>query len=254
MDYIIIILAFATFLSTLIGGLIVIKYRRLLPFFFAFAAGSLVAVVFLDLLPEAIQISEAVGVEIRVIMLIILASFFVYNLIEKYFATHELTDCDNCDEHEKHIDAHDAHGHIMGPIGAGSLVVHSFLDGVAIGAAYLVNPAIGLIVAFAAISHDFNDGINTVTVMLKNKQNVKKAFGFLVADALAPVIGVLITFIIIIPEIVLAYLLAIFIGEFLYIGASTLLPEVHKHPSKKMLVTMALGMIIIAILTSLIAF
>ena len=55
----------------------------------------------------------------------------------------------------------------MGPIGAIGLVMHSFLDGAAIGIAYQANASMGFIVALAVISHDFTDGINTVVIMLK---------------------------------------------------------------------------------------
>jgi len=235
----VIIFASATFISTILGGSITIKFRKYLPYFFAFAAGSLVAVSFLDLLPESLGISESIGFPIRYIMLSIVASFFFYSLLERFFLTH----------HMKNKDTHD---HILGPVGAGSLVIHSFLDGVAIGAAFTVNISVGIIVALAVIFHDFTDGINTVTVMLKNRQKIKRAKLFLLMDALAPVLGILVTTSILIPERTLAIILAIFVGEFLYIGASTLLPETRENLSKGIIVAMAIGIIIIIVLTSLI--
>lgn len=242
MDSIIFLLALITFASTLIGGLVVIKFRKGLPYFFAFAAGSLIAVAFLDILPESIEIAGKVGLPLRYLMLAIVASFFVYSLLEKFFATHHIEDGKS----------HEMHGHIMGPIGAGSLVLHSFLDGVAIGASYQFNPATGLIVAFAVISHDFTDGMNTVTVMLKNGQKLKNAVLFLIFDAIAPVAGILATMVIAIPEKFIALILAFFVGEFIYIGAATLTPETAKHPSKKIILATLFGIIVIAILTSLI--
>ena len=239
MNTLVIIFASATFISTILGGSITIKFRKYLPYFFAFAAGSLVAVSFLDLLPESLGISESIGFPIRYIMLSIVASFFFYSLLERFFLTH----------HMKNKDTHD---HILGPVGAGSLVIHSFLDGVAIGAAFTVNISVGIIVALAVIFHDFTDGINTVTVMLKNRQKIKRAKLFLLMDALAPVLGILVTTSILIPERTLAIILAIFVGEFLYIGASTLLPETRENLSKGIIVAMAIGIIIIIVLTSLI--
>ena len=172
-------------------------------------------------------------------MIAVVASFFFYSLLERFFLTHEM-------------EGHDNHGHIMGPIGAGSLVIPSFLDGAAIGAAFHVNASMGLIVALAVICHDFTDGINTVTLMLKNRHKVGKAIIFLVLDALAPVLGILTTALVAMPESVLAILLAIFVGEFLYIGASTLLPDTRKHTSKGIIVAMALAIVLIAVLTSLV--
>ena len=237
MNTLIILLALATFASTMVGGMVILKFRKYLPYFFAFAAGSLIAVSFLDLLPESLAISSKINLPVRFVMMAVVASFFFYSLLERFFLTHEM-------------DSHDDHGHIMGPIGAGSLVIHSFLDGAAIGAAFHVNASMGMIVALAVIFHDFTDGINTVTLMLKSRNQIHKAVLFLVLDAVAPVLGIMTTVLAVLPESVLAILLAVFVGEFLYIGASTLLPETRKHLSKGIIVAMALAIILIAVLTS----
>jgi len=234
-------LALATFLSTLIGGLIILKFQKSLPYFFAFSAGSIIAVAFLDILPECLEIAAKVGVSLRTVMLVIVTSFFLYSLIEKYFATHSLDEGGNAE----HI-----HAHIMGPIGAGSLVLHSFFDGAAIGIAFHISVSAGLIIALAVIMHDMTDGINTVVVMLKNRQPRKKALMFLGLDAIAPVAGLILASFIAVPETALVYLLAFFVGEFINIGAVTLLPETKHHPSKKIIVAMALGILMIAILTA----
>jgi len=239
MNNLAIILASATFVSTLVGGSIIFNFRKNLPYFFAFAAGSLIAVSFLDLLPESVEIAKNINFPFRYIMLVVVFSFFFYSLLERFFLTH-------------HMEDRDSHSHMLGPIGAGSLVVHSFLDGVAIGAAFKVNASVGIIVALAVIFHDFTDGINTVTLMLKNKQKSGITILFLLMDAVAPVLGILTATLVSISEKILAILLAIFVGEFLYIGASTLLPETRQNLSKGIVVSMALGILIITILTSLI--
>jgi ZIP family zinc transporter len=126
--------------------------------------------------------------------------------------------------------------HRRGTLGAGSLSIHSFLDGVAIGLAFQVSAAIGAIVAVAVLVHDFSDGINTVNLILKNKGKGSHAFRWLIVDAVAPVIGVISTLFFTLPESALAIILAIFSGFFLYIGASDLIPESH-HGHPKFLTT-----------------
>ena len=242
MNNLILLLAIAAFFSTLIGGAVILRFKEKIHYFFAFAAGSLIAVSFLDILPESLNLARDIGLPSRIIFLTVVISFFVYSLLERFFLTHA--------EDE---DPHGSHGHIMGPIGAGSLVLHSFLDGIAIGAAFQVNTAVGLVVALAVLSHDFTDGMNTVALMLKNKHNIKRAKLFLLFDALAPVLGLLTTSLISIPTNVLAIMLAAFVGEFIYIGAATLLPETRHHDAKKVLIAMAIGILLITILTSLIA-
>ena len=241
MNWLIVAVAFAALFSTLIGGLFAIRFRRALPYFFAFASGSLIAVTFFDILPESLQIADSSGIPLRNIMTLVVASFFFYSILEKFFLTHH-----------GHEEDGNEHGHIMGPIGAGGLVVHSFLDGVAIGVSFHISPSVGIIVALAILFHDFTDGINTVTLMLKNKHHVKDAMVFLILDALAPVAGVLITYFVNIQQSVLALILAVFAGEFLYIGASNLLPETHKHTAWKMILSMGLAILLIFALTSII--
>jgi zinc transporter ZupT len=241
MNPIIIGLALVTFLSTLIGGAVTIRFRKILPYFFAFASGSLIAVSFFDMLPESLKISNSINFPVRYIMTAAVASFFFYSLLERYFLTHHY-----------HEEEGREHGHIMGPVGAGGLVVHSFLDGVAIGAAYQVNASVGLIVALAVIFHDFTDGANTVTLMLKNKQSVKNARLFLLMDAIAPMLGVLFASFVSVSQVILALVLAVFAGEFIYLGAANLLPETHKHETWKMNLSMGLAILLIFILTSII--
>lgn len=243
MNSLIVLLSIITFVSTILGGLIIIKLRKFLPYFFAFAAGSLMAVSFLEILPESINIAESINFPTKYIFLTVVLSFFVYSLVEKFFLTHH----HGADDHHE-----DSHGHIMGPIGAGSLILHSFLDGAAIGAAFQVNAATGLIVALAVIFHDFTDGINTVTMMLKNNQKIGRTSVFLVLDALAPVAGVLATNLVYIPQKVLAIILAVFVGEFIYIGASNFLPEAREHASRWIIVALAFGILVIAVLSSLV--
>jgi ZIP family zinc transporter len=230
-------LAFATCLSTLMGGFIVLRHREVQHYCFAFSAGSLIAVAFLDLLPEGLLIGGTQGIGARALLGLLLVSFFFYSLVDRFFLTHHLHD-------------DDAHGHPLGFIGAGSLVVHSCLDGVAIGVAYQAGPAVGAIVASAVIVHDLTDGLNTVVLMLKHRHSTARARLFLVLDALAPVAGILIAGLFALPERWLAYLLAFFAGEFLYLGAGSLLPEVRQKSSLGLTGAMLLGAGLIAALSA----
>jgi zinc transporter ZupT len=128
-------------------------------------------------------------------------------------------------------DDHD-HAHArVGSVGAASLSLHSLLDGVGIGLAFKVSTSVGLIVAAAVLAHDFSDGINTVTMILKNRGRTWRAARWLLLDALAPVVGVALTFFVSLGDAHLGLVLSLFCGFFLYLGASDLLPESHhRHP------------------------
>ena len=82
------------------------------------------------------------------------------------------------------------------------------------------------------LTHDFSDGINTMNIVLKNRGATPRALRWLLADALAPVLGVASTlFLHACPAKAFGTALALFAGFFLYIGASDLIPEsYHAHP------------------------
>ena len=239
MHPILFILAAVTFVSTLLGGLAAVKFRKVLQYFFAFSSGALIAITFFDVLPESLDIAKSAALSTRTLMITLVAAFLFFSLVERFFLTH-------------HHHEHEEHGHIMGPIGAIGLVAHSFLDGAAIGIAYKANPQIGIIVALAVISHDFTDGINTVVIMLKNEQNVRSARIFLFIDAIAPVFGIIVASFFVINQSVLCLILAAFAGQFLYIGAANLLPETYRHVPWKMALSMIIGVAVIFMLTLII--
>jgi len=110
--------------------------------------------------------------------------------------------------------------------------------------------SIGTLVALSIIIHDLPDGINTVVLMLENEQSEKKALFFLFLDGLAPLLGVLFTSVIIFPKNILAILLAVFAGEFIYVGAASLLPESQEHSIVKIAVAATLGFLFILVITT----
>jgi ZIP family zinc transporter len=231
------LIALITFASTMIGGLVAVRFKNVLQYFFAFSSGALIAITFFDVLPESLGIAGTVPV--RTLMIAAVVTFLFFSLVERFFLTHH--------HHEG-----EEHGHIMGPIGAIGLVMHSFLDGAAIGIAYQANASMGFIVALAVISHDFTDGINTVVIMLKNEQSVKQARLFLIIDAVAPVFGIIVASFFVIQPSVLSVILAAFAGQFLYIGAANLLPETYRHSAWRMAVAMLFGVLLIFVLTTII--
>jgi ZIP family zinc transporter len=237
MHPILFVIALVTFASTMIGGLVAVRFKKVLQYFFAFSSGALIAITFFDVLPESLKIAGSVPV--RTLMIAAVVSFLFFSLVERFFLTHH--------HHEG-----EEHGHIMGPIGAIGLVAHSFLDGAAIGIAYQANSSMGFIVALAVISHDFTDGINTVVIMLKNEQSVKQARIFLFIDAVAPVFGIIVASFFAIQASVLSVILAAFAGQFLYIGAANLLPETYRHSAWKMAVAMLIGVALIFVLTAIV--
>ncbi len=212
-----ILITIATFLSTLIGGLLALRLRDQLHLILGFSAGAIIGVAFFDLIPEALELAGS-AYEASTILALTAVGFAVYLVFDRMILLHG------------HGADHTAHSH-RGIAGAGSLSFHSFLDGIAIGLALQVSSGVAAIVAIGVLSHNFSDGINTVGMILKSRGDRAQAFRWLFVDALAPVLGILSTLFFTVPETQLGLLLALFAGSFLYIGASDLIPEsYHAHP------------------------
>jgi ZIP family zinc transporter len=133
--------------------------------------------------------------------------------------------------------------------GASELALHSFVDGFSIGVGFHFNFQIGMVIALAVIFHDFPDGMNTVTVMLKSGNSLKSSLRMLMLDAVTPVLGAIVSLFITSVDRYLVYLLPFFAGGFLYLGASDLLPEAHDEISP----AMAFGISLIGFLVIFIA-
>ncbi len=212
-----ILIGIATFLATLCGGFFALYMKDRLHLILGFSAGAVIGVAFFDLMPEAFELASKTY-DMKVIAGVIALGFLAYLTLDRFAAFHT-------HEHEE------THEHTRGALGAGSLSTHSFLDGIGIGLAFKVSPAVGAILAIAVLAHDFSDGINTVNMIMKNNGNRRRAFRWLFIDAFAPVLGILVTFFLTIKGSTLGLLLALFTGFFLYIGPSDLLPESHhRHP------------------------
>jgi len=227
-----IVLSFLTFISTSLGGLVAIKNREKLHFIMSFTAGVLLGVCFFDIFPEAFNIISEHNLDITPFTIMIVLGFLAFHLVEKSVVIHH-----------SHEEEYADHKHpSIGLVGAFGLTIHSFLDGVGIGLGFQVNFQVGLIIALAVLAHDFSDGLNTVTIMLNNKNKTKRTLAMLALNATVPILGTLSTFLFKIPVNFLIMYLGFFIGFLLYIGASDLLPEAHsKHSSWKMLGLTVLG-------------
>ena len=138
----------------------------------------------------------------------------------------------------------------VGMLSALALSGHSFLDGVGIGLGFQINATVGIAVAIAVIGHDFADGLNTVNLMLVNKNKDSKALKLLLLDAIAPVLGVLSTKLFHLSDTNLVIYLGFFCGFLLYIGASDILPQAHEDGSTKTIIGLTiLGAVFIFIVT-----
>ena len=216
------------FLSTLLGGYAVFRLRHRLHVAMAAAAGILVATALVDLIPESI---ELIGGEDAAVIAgaAAVVGYLIYAAVEAFIhqASYE-------HEHEAEQDPNSPHEHpaatsrtrsTLGWLAPAGLIVHSTLDGLAIGLGFEASTEVGLLVTAAVLVHDFADGLNIVTVAFAGGRGRAGAIVLLAFDAVASIVGILISQVVTLAPEHLGILLGLFGGAFVAIGAGHLLPE-----------------------------
>lgn len=206
----------------LIGGVIFLVKedwaRKLTRFAVPLASGVLLAVSFLDLLPEA---AEEIG--IGTLSQIVLGVFVALFLIEKFLF---------------HLHHHNDHSHSQEavPLVIFGDTLHNFLDGVAIAASYLIEPSLGLVVALATFLHETPHEIADFGILLSAGWSRIRTFRANLFSALATFPGAFLTYYFSskIEESV-GMLLALAVGLFLYVAATDFLPETKNSDKKSLL-------------------
>jgi zinc and cadmium transporter len=211
-------LAFIGSVAGLLGGvLFLIKKQwseKLSLIAIPLAAGVLLALSFLDLLPEAVEASGNAAFTVVLVVFIIL--FFV----ERF-----LLDLHHHDHGSRHTHESTTPTVIFGD------TIHNFIDGVAIGAAFVVNPTLGLITALSTFIHETPHEIADFGILIANGFSRKKTFMTNLLSSLATFPGAFaVYFFAARVELVLGIFLAVAAGAFLYVATTDFLPEVtHSH-------------------------
>lgn len=235
----VILIALAASAATFIGGLFALRFRDKLHLILGFSAGAVAGVALFDLLPEAIELGMPYH-SASTITLVVALGFFGYLILDRLILLHT---------HEE--DGDDSAP--RGSFGALTLSTHSFLDGMAIGVGFQTSVAVGIVVTVAVLAHDFSDGINTVNMVLKNGGSWQRARKWLMVDAVAPVLGAASTLLFSIPESSIGLILALFVGTFLYLSASDLIPESHhRHPRALTTIMTLLGALLLYVVVRLV--
>ena len=202
-------------ISTLMGGLLAVRFRRFLPVLTAAGAGLLLAAAFLDLLPEGLELGTAVQMSASLVLGLTLLFFLVFVGVESLL---DARAAGAAGARERQT---------IGRFAGGMMIFHSFRDGMAIGAAFAASHAAGYAVTLGIAAHDLGDGMNTVLLTTGGRRARRADYLFLAADALAPFAGGLLTIWWLVSSRSAVVLLALAAGFFLQMATSDLLPRVR---------------------------
>ncbi|MET9293020.1 ZIP family metal transporter [Streptomyces sp. NPDC003077] len=227
-----VVIALGAFLMTLCGGLVAQRVTDRRHLVLGLAGGLMLGVVGLDLLPEALEAAGREVFGVPAALLCFVAGFLAAHLLERWLALRKAAHGMDPEERVPQV----------GLTAATAMVVHSVMDGFAIGLAYQVGQEMAVAVALAVIAHDFADGFNTYTITSLYGNARKRALTMLGADAVAPVLGAASTLLFTLPEQLLGVYLGFFGGVLLYLATSDILPEAHHdHPARSTLACTVAG-------------
>lgn len=206
--------------ANLLGGYFVVYRnwpRRYLQYFVALGAGYMLAVAFLDVIPESIRLAGDNA------FIFILIGYFLIHLFEHTIAPHF-----HFGEETHHEEVSHQHARTTLLLG---LAIHTFFDGVAIASGFLVSNWLGAIIFVAIFLHKLPEGFTVASVVLasgQSRRNAILASGLLGA---ATLLGVLLTTLL---QSQLKYALPLSGGVTMYVAATDLLPEVNREPNWRM--------------------
>lgn len=208
---------------SLIGGLLLLSSKKsaekLARYATPFAAGALLAAVFLDLLKEGIHEADTNTVFVSAVIGILL--FFFAERALHWFH-----------HHHQHKGAPDP---TTGLIVAGD-AIHNALDGVAIAAAFLVSVPTGIVTTLAVAAHEIPQEIGDFGLLLHKGMSRRNVLLVNIFSALATTVLAVITFALgSADDLPIGVLLGLSAGFLLYIAMSDIIPELHENSSKKRL-------------------
>ena len=222
------------------------RIRRLATIFVSFAVGALLGDTFLHLVPEVF--AEARGADALRASLLILGGILLFFVLEKLLR-----------HHHGLLHRHHHHEVITRPeLAAVNVVgdaIHNYVDGLLIGASWLVSPALGISTTIAVFLHEIPQELGDFGILIHSGLTVRQATLLNLASAAVAILGTMTAVLVgtIAHERVTALLVPITAGGFVYIAAADLMPELQHDRGLGALVAqtalMSLGIAVMALLT-----
>jgi zinc and cadmium transporter len=209
-------------LVSLAGGVALLKVKKrrqaALLLTMPFGAGALLAAAFFDLLPESFE--EADPAAMLLYCLAGFTAFFLFERLASWFHHH----------HQHGDEAKNGSQRWLIILGD---LTHNIIDGVAIGAAFLVSIPTGIITTFAVSAHEIPKELGTFALLLTRGWKDKTVVVANLATAIGTVAAAVFVYVLakdsheFVPP-----LLALTSGFFLYVAASDIIPDIHEQPRR----------------------
>ena len=224
--------------ANVFGGAVIVQKnwgRNYLRYFVALGAGFMLATALVEMVPESLQLAGRTGA------LLVLAGYLLVHFFE-----HTITPHFHYGE-ETHSDEY-LHSHRRVSILFG-LMIHTFFDGIAITAGFLVSPWLGWIIFLAIFLHKIPEGFTVTSVMLASGLSKGRSWFASVLLGASTLAGVLTMAI---GRHSVSFGLPVAAGVTIYVAASDLIPEVNREPGVKMALVVFVGVAVLFVLDHLV--
>jgi zinc and cadmium transporter len=228
--------------------------QRVMPYLLSYATGTMLATAIIGLIPEALEHISIYEVGISILAGLVLSFVLEWTVIWRH---------SHGDQSEGHVDDHGhGHDHAHGmEKKTGMLIligdaVHNVADGIAIGAACVASPGLGLVTTLAVLGHEVPQELSDFTILLSSGFSRWKAFFWNTLSGMGTLVGVVAAYGgLAYAEAIVPYALSVAAASFLYIGLADLVPGLHGRMGAAkgvwQFAMMIAGMVTIALLTML---
>ncbi len=233
-----ILLGFTAAAANVFGGAVIVQknwHRDYLRYFVALGAGFMLATAMVEMVPESLQLAGRKGA------LLLLGGYLLVHFFE-----HTITPHFHYGE-ETHSDEY-LHSHRRVSVLFG-LIIHTFFDGIAITAGFLVSSWLGWIIFLAVFLHKIPEGFTVTSVMLASGLSKGRSWFASVLLGIATLAGVLTMAL---GQHAVSYGLPVAAGVTIYVAASDLIPEVNREPGVKMAIVVFIGVAVLFLLDRLV--
>ncbi len=216
---VIILASLAESLVSFSGGVLAFfsaeKVRRFSHFAVSFAIGALLSVSFLELIPEAAEMSS-----LKFVMPFVLGGVILFFVVEKFLSWYH--------HHEDREKAHEIRTYAYLILWGDFL--HNFIDGVIIALTFTADIRLGLVTTLAVILHEIPQEIGDFAVLLHAGFSKWKALMYNFLVSLSTILGAVLVIVMrgSLPDLFIPVALAVIAGNFIYLASSDLMPELHE--------------------------
>jgi zinc and cadmium transporter len=253
-------------LSVTGAGLVALRARTAaVPMLISYAIGAMLGAVFLEILPEGIEIATDVHAFTATVLFGILLFFTLEKLViwrhchGDHCEVHAIHTEEECPENIKTdvpetpilntkykaaskktsgtpvsvIKSTHNHSHDHGRSGMMVMIgdtFHNFVDGILIASAFMVDVKVGIVTAVAIIAHEIPQEVGDFLILLHSGYSKKQAFAFNLVSSFATVVGGTIAYFAL--QHVQGWIptiLGLAASSMLYVAVADLIPSLHKR-------------------------